>query len=142
MKEVDFKLLSLELIRYALIILLLYTAYHKLIDLEAFEENVLRSKIIFEYSKILKYALPIIEILIAVILFLDKSLIYGLYSSLFLMVCFTFYLIALNNFSLFYGCSCGGIFNTMSYLQHVIVNFVIIIMNTIAIFLYDKKYDK
>ncbi|MBB6329766.1 fatty acid desaturase [Chryseobacterium sediminis] len=142
MKKIDSKLLIFELIRYALIILFLYTAYHKLTDIDGFEKNILRSKIISEYADFIKYPLPVIEILVVLLLFFNKYLLYGLYASLFLMASFTIYLIALNNFSMFYGCSCGGIFNEMSYVNHVMINFATIALNILAIFLFEDKYKQ
>lgn len=142
MKKIDFKLLIFELIRYSLIILFLYTAYHKLTDIDGFEKNILRSKIISGYSSFIKYPLPAIEILVVILLFLNRYLLYGLYASLFLMFSFTIYLIALNNFSMFYGCSCGGIFNEMSYANHVMINIATVALNILAIFLFEDKYKQ
>ncbi|WP_404986219.1 MauE/DoxX family redox-associated membrane protein [Chryseobacterium sp. M5] len=142
MKKIDSKLLVFELIRYALIILFLYTTYHKVMDIDDFEKNILRSKIISEYSFYIKYPLPVLEIVVVLLLFINKTLLYGLYASLFLMISFTIYLIALNNFSMFYGCSCGGVFNEMSYFNHVLINIVTIAINIVGIFLFESKYAK
>jgi hypothetical protein len=142
MKKMDSKLLVFELIRYALIILFLYTTYHKLIDIDDFEKNILRSKIISAYSMYIKYPLPVIEIVVVILLFVNKTLLYGLYASFFLMISFTIYLIALNNFSMFYGCSCGGVFNDMSYFNHVLINFATIAINVVGIIVFESKYAK
>lgn len=142
MKKIDSKLLVFELIRYALIILFLYTTYHKVMDIDDFEKNILRSKIISEYSFYIKYPLPVLEIVVVLLLFINKTLLYGLYASLFLIISFTIYLIALNNFSMFYGCSCGGVFNEMSYFNHVLINIVTIAINIVGIFLFESKYAK
>jgi len=142
MKEMDFKLLTLEISRYAILVLLLYTGLHKIFDINFFEENLLKSNLLSDYTIYVKYPLPIVEIIICFLLFFDKTFLKGLYSSLFLLLSFTFYLIALNNFSFFYGCSCGGIFNEMDYVEHVFINIFFILINIISIYLYNDKYYK
>ena len=59
----------------------------------------------------------------------------GLYISLFTLSVFTIYLIALNNFSLFDGCSCGGVFYTLEYKEHLLINFFFIFINLIGLVL-------
>ena len=128
----------IETIRYLLILLYVYTCYHKIVDRDVFEETLSKSKLIYNYKDILLYLIPISEI-IAIVLLIPNKFIKGLYFSLFLMVSFTVYLIAVNNFSLYDGCSCGGIFNTMPYWLHVSVNIFFIMINIYAIIKYEDK---
>lgn len=73
-----------------------------------------------------------------IIILLFEKFLFGLYMSFFLLLTFTVYLIALNNFSVYDGCSCGGVFNQMSYSGHLITNFSFIIVNIIAILIYNS----
>lgn len=139
MGKTNYKLLLFEIIRYLILSVFLYTTYHKVIDLNTFEESLLRSKLLTDFSEYIKYLLPFSEILIIILLFVDKYIKIGLYLSLLSLCSFTLYLIAINNFSLFYGCSCGGIFDTMSFVEHLVVNLILIFLNILGIFLYDKK---
>lgn len=142
MKDENFsiRLLSFEILRYIILLVFLYTFYHKIIDLEVFEKQLLRSKLIFRYVGFLKYGIPFIELITVVILFFDRFILIGLYLSFSLLSLFTVYLVALNEFSLFYGCSCGGVFNELSFNDHLIVNLTLLIFNVIAIFLFKKSY--
>ncbi|WHT38072.1 hypothetical protein QNH98_13395 [Myroides sp. mNGS23_01] len=108
-------------------------------DLGFLEENLRKSALLTDYAQSAKYILPIIEILVIILLAVNKLALKGLYFSLLLLLSFTFYLIALNNFSFFEGCSCGGIFNEMEYQTHVFVNIAFIVLNVIAIILYDPN---
>ncbi len=128
----------IELIRYLLILLYLYTCFHKIVDKDVFEETLSKSKLIYEYKDILFYLVPLSEIIV-IILLIPNRFLNGLYFSLFLMSSFTVYLIAVNNFSLYDGCSCGGIFNSMPYWLHVTVNIFFIIINVYAIFKYQDE---
>lgn len=140
MGKINYKLLFFELIRYILISIFLYTTYHKITDIKTFEESLLRSKLLSNLHIYIKYLIPLFELLIIVSLFIDRYIMIGLYLSLSLLFIFTIYLFFLNNFSVFHGCSCGGIFNTMTYSEHIIANLFLILINILAIFLYKKKY--
>ncbi|WP_426482935.1 MauE/DoxX family redox-associated membrane protein [Chryseobacterium sp. R2ACT005] len=132
------RITPIEIIRYLLILLYVYTCYHKIVDRDVFEQTLSKSKLIYNYKEILLYLIPLSEI-IAIALLIPNKFIKGLYFSLFLMVSFTIYLIAVNNFSLYDGCSCGGIFNSMPYWLHVSVNAFFITINIYAIIKYEDK---
>lgn len=130
--------LIVEVIRYLLILLYVYTCYHKIVDDDVFEETLSKSQLISEYKNLLLYLIPLSEIIV-ILLLLPNKFLKGLYCSLFLLISFTIYLIAVNNFSLYNGCSCGGIFNTMPYWLHVSVNLFFIVINIYAIVRYENK---
>jgi hypothetical protein len=133
------KKIILQSLRLILIFLFSYTTYHKLIDLELFRKTLMKSTLIEEYQiDFLLYFVPIIEI-ITILLLISEKYILGFYMSLLLMLTFTIYLVVLNNFSFYKGCSCGGIFNEMSYFEHIAVNMTFIIFSLICIFLYSEK---
>lgn len=136
------KKIILQILRIILIILFSYTAYHKLIDLDFFRQTLMKSTLIEEYQiDFLLYFVPIIELLTIFLLIAEKY-IFGLYMSLLLMLTFTIYLIVMNNFSFYKGCSCGGIFNELSYFEHIAANISFILISLIGIFLYTDKSNK
>jgi hypothetical protein len=131
----------LQTIRILLILLFSYTTFHKLIDLDLFRTTLMKSTLIEEYQiTFLFYFIPIIEIITVLSLISEKYL-YGLYLSLLLMFAFTIYLIVLNNFSFYKGCSCGGVFNDMTYPQHIAINIFFVLISLISIFIYDAKIN-
>ncbi len=128
-----------SIIRYVLTALFFYTVFHKLDNINLFESSLLKSSLIDkDQVTIVKYGLIVSEIVVIIILLLRKF-INGLYISFFLLFIFTIYLIVLNNFSIYDGCSCGGVFSLMSYTSHLLVNAFFIILNLIAIFTYQKE---
>lgn len=131
--------ISFNAIRYGLVLLYFYTLIHKLKDLGFLEENLRKSALLTDYAPIVKYVLPAIELIVIVLLVVNKFALKGLYMSFLLLLSFTFYLIALNNFSFFEGCSCGGIFNAMDYQTHIFVNLAFIVVNVIAIIIYNPS---
>lgn len=129
----------LLIFRFLLVVLFGYTAFHKLIDLHLFRQTLMKSTLIEENQiNFLLYFVPAIEIL-TILLLISNKYIHGLYMSLLLMTTFTIYLVVLNNFSFYKGCSCGGIFNEMSYLEHIIINISFIIISLASILLYSEK---
>ncbi|HLV45910.1 MAG TPA: MauE/DoxX family redox-associated membrane protein [Flavobacterium sp.] len=125
--------------RILLVIVYTYTLFHKIFDMHSFMDTLQKSTIIKNNQiDIVFYLVPFLELItILALLFWNKII--GFYASLGLTLVFTIYLIALNNFSLYKGCSCGGIFNELSYSQHLIANGVIIAVSIIAIILFDNK---
>lgn len=125
-------------LRYSLILFFLYAIGLKLFAFDAFVGN-LNNSILLSDEKItyLKYAIPLLECIAVLLLFQYKRKI-GFYFSFFLLLVFTFYLIALNDFSFKQGCSCGGIFNKLSYPEHLSVNILFLLFSLLGVFL-DKK---
>lgn len=129
----------LKVFRILLILMFTYTLFHKIYDINSFFDTLQKSTIIEDYQvDIILYLTPFLEFITILTLLLWKR-IEGFYLSFILMLIFTIYLIALNNFSLYKGCSCGGIFNKLSYLEHIIVNFSFIIISLISILLFEKE---
>ncbi|POS00666.1 hypothetical protein Q361_1335 [Flavobacterium croceum DSM 17960] len=125
--------------RFLLIVMFSYTLIHKLFDMETFMDTLKKSTIIEDNQiELIFYIVPILEFSTILTLFFWKR-IEGFYFSFILMLLFTIYLIALNNFSLYKGCSCGGIFNKLSYFEHLVVNFFFIFISLISIILFEKK---
>lgn len=123
----------LVFVKACLILLFAYTLIHKINDIETFETTLIKSTIINpSFIPIIKYATLFIEFIV-IILLIKKNSMFGFYASLLTLTTFTVYLIALNNFSLYTGCSCGGFFNELSYTNHLIVNFIFILLSILGI---------
>jgi len=126
----------LYFLRFLLALLFLYTTYVKIIDFDQFELVLFKSEIISNnFRSFLIYFVPVFEFMIFILLLIDITYKIGLYISLFTLSVFTIYLIALNNFSLFDGCSCGGVFYTLEYKEHLLINFFFIFINLIGLVL-------
>ncbi|MGN6212049.1 MauE/DoxX family redox-associated membrane protein [Parafilimonas sp.] len=127
-----------QLITYLLTLLFTYTSMLKIIDYQDFVIKLLKSSILpTEFVGFISYFIPTIEIL-TVILLLFKT-IWGLYASFILMCAFTFYLVLLNSYSNYSGCSCGGILNNLSFKSHLVFNIFFIVLSVLGIFLYSSE---
>ena len=116
-----------------------YVALKKILNVTEFKSVLYKSALIESYQvDIISIVLPTMEIIIFVLLFSRKK-VFGYYLSLMLLLTYTGYLIVLNDFSIYEGCSCGGIFYSLSYQEHLIVNGIFLILNLLILFIDDEK---
>jgi uncharacterized membrane protein YphA (DoxX/SURF4 family) len=129
-------------VSYLFVLLFLYAAVSKLLDFETFEVQLAQSPLLSAYAGVIAWAVPGLEILIAVLLTLPKYRIQALYAAFTLMVMFTAYIYIILNFSDFIPCSCGGVLEKLSWTQHLIFNIVFIILAGVAVFFTAQRNNK
>lgn len=128
----------ISIIASLFIILFLYAAVTKLMEYDKFVTQLGKSPLITNYSAILAWLVPIIEIAIALLLIFPKTTLLGLYISMALMAMFTFYIIFIMNFSPYIPCSCGGILSQLGWKEHLIFNIAFTILGILGVFLKSQ----
>lgn len=129
----------LKFVSFLYIILFVYTATSKLIHIEQFHVRVAKMPFISEYSSLIAWSVPAIEILIAGLFLFPKYILSALYSSFSLMSIFTVYIIIVLRYSDSIPCSCGGVISTMSWKEHISFNCGFIALSLIGILLIQKN---
>jgi hypothetical protein len=124
---------------YFFILLFLYTGVDKLMAINSFKDQMISSPLLGSFAGFISWALPITEIVLAIILFIPRWTLKGLYASLILMVCFTIYLIAILLIDDHLSCSCGGIIEELSPRQHLFFNGITIILAGLAILSFRRQ---
>lgn len=114
-----------EVIASLLVILWVYAAMSKLLDYQTFYIQLAKSPLISEFAAAVALTVPLAELTVAILLAIPKLKLWGLYASLFLLILFSAYLIALLNFSQYIPCACGGVFSDLSWEEHIIANLVL-----------------
>lgn len=133
-----------EIFTYLLALLFLFTALSKLFDFRHFIRSINNQPFDNSYTPFLVYFLPGIELLAVLLLIRVKTRVPGLWLALGLMTVFTIY-VALVTFH-FYNrvpCSCAGVFQKLSWPQHLIFNMAFTMMAAIAIWLeagFKRKF--
>lgn len=127
-----------EIIAALLILLFVYTGITKLADQNSFRSVISRSLLIGQWSTFLSWALPIIELIAALLLFIPKTKKLGLWISLGLMVVFTGYIAYMLLFSDHLPCSCGGVLQQLTWLQHLEFNIIFTLLSALSIWFYTK----
>lgn len=114
----------IELSSYLIILLFLYAAISKLTIFVEFQEQMMQSPLIpRSFIPFLAVAIPGGEIIIAWLLVFERTKQIGFYLAFFTMLIFTLYLIILVSVAENAPCSCGGILSSLSYPQHIVLNF-------------------
>jgi hypothetical protein len=120
------------------VILFLYTAASKIIDFSLFQANIASSPLLAPMARLIAVTLPILELIVVFLLIFPSWRLKGLYSSLFLMILFTSYIICILTLNEKIPCSCGGIIQQLSWKQHIIFNSIFIFIAIYTIFLQKK----
>lgn len=129
-----------ELIAILLIVLFIYTASSKLLDIAAFRKQMLNQPLPETLKQNLVWLVPVSEITTSIFLIFKRLRLYGFLLAFLLMLAFTFYvsLILAKAFS-YIPCSCGGILNTLSWEAHLIFNIVCTLLALAGIIIERKR---
>jgi hypothetical protein len=118
-------------IRWFCMALFLYTAYAKIIDHDRFLKGLTRVHLINAFAVFISFAVPVIEIIVALLLLIPQTAKLGLYNFVAVMSSFTIYIISAMTWEKKLPCHCGGAIEKLSWGQHLWFNLAFI---AIAIF--------
>jgi hypothetical protein len=116
------------------ILVFVYTATSKLMQLEHFETVLKTSPLIGIYARYVSVMLPAIELVAAVLLFFPATRMRGLVLSLTLMILFTVYISYMLVFNQHLPCSCGGFIGRLSWKEHLFFNLILTVVAATAVF--------
>lgn len=124
-----------------LILLWIYTGLDKLLGWEASKKALYNQTFPTELADVLVYALPIIELLTALLLLFSVTNWWGMVSSLLLLTVFTTYvgLIWVGAFPRV-PCNCAGILNILGWTEHLVLNLFFIGITILGLS-QNKKSD-
>ena len=131
--------LTIEAITAVLLLLWIYTGLNKLIHYDKFSFEIGRSLFLQHIPPLVVVLIPLGELLIAALLIFKRSRLIGLYASLFLLTLFTGYVYIMLHYAYDLPCSCGGIIELLTWEQHLVVNFMLTLLTSIAIILQDRQ---
>jgi hypothetical protein len=127
-----------EIIAALYIFLFVYTAVSKLITHDQFAAVLSASPLLGSVSVLISWMIPLIELLIAVLLFFPTSRRLGLKMSLYLMLAFTIYIAYMIAFTPKLPCACGGVISSLSWTGHLLFNLLFILLAFLG--LYPNKF--
>lgn len=128
-----------QLTAWLIIVLFVYTASDKLLNLKDFTEFLVRLDYIGGYGNLLAILIPVAEIGIALILLIPALRMTGLYMALGLMLAFTLYLIHMRLTRTHLPCHCGGAISKLTWLQHIWFNLGLMVLLTFSVLRLHKK---
>lgn len=133
----------LESISALLIMLFLYASISKFLDFQKFIGEMNNQPFPNFLTPFLVWAIPSLEIAIALTLIIERTRLVGLYASFVLMFLFTIYASAvLLHFFAWVPCSCGGVISKLNWRQHLVFNLFFVAISVIGIILQRRKHFK
>ncbi|MFD2887768.1 MauE/DoxX family redox-associated membrane protein [Chitinophaga cymbidii] len=135
------KKIILEIIYVSFLILWAYAAFSKLFAFDIFSTQLGKSPLLRSVAPVAAIGVPVIELVLAAMLIMERTKKIGLIGSLVLMVIFTVYLIGILAFSTDIPCSCGGLLQDLTWKQHVFFNLGVIVLATIGVFLQGGRFS-
>jgi uncharacterized membrane protein YphA (DoxX/SURF4 family) len=128
---------------YLLAFLWTYTGLDKLIRFEQSRKAFHNQTFPPELAEILSYAVPITEIILAILLVLNISRWWGYLGSLLLLTVFITYvgLIWVGAFPRV-PCNCAGLIDSMGWTAHLILNLNLLILAMVGLWIESKKEAK
>lgn len=124
-----------EIISALFILLFLYTAINKSMNIQSTARVLAKSPFFPAYSLIIAWTVVIMEYVVAAMLFFHKTRKAGLYLSFWLMAGFTAYIAYMKAFVPDLPCSCGGVISGMTWNQHLVFNIFFTLLALAGIYL-------
>lgn len=139
------KTLIIEFISILFVILWIYAGLSKLLDYETSRFQLGRSPFLQNIAGFVAWAIPTVEIIIAIGLLTPRTRLVSLYASFGLMLMFSGYIYLILNHSYYIPCSCGGVLSGMDWHTHLWFNIAFTGLALVAIILSvsakDKQFD-
>lgn len=129
--------ITAEIIYLFLIFFFCYTAINKLINIESFRTNLIKTSLFnIELANYFSIAVIIFEIVIVLLLIFYKKI--GLFCFALTIGFFTIYISYLRFKGLYEVCGCGGILNGLKYKYHLMINLSLIFSSFYSLLIFKK----
>lgn len=122
-----------DIIRYLLLALFVYTAASKMLTYPQFVVQLGLSPLLPNFFPSIGWAVPMVELMVAICLAVPALQTLGLVASWVLMLVFTLYVGAILTVASHIPCSCGGVIAELSWQQHLVFNLVFLALNTLVL---------
>jgi putative oxidoreductase len=136
----------LEIIYTLLIILFVYTASSKLVNIRETYAEIDKQPFPEWMTPYLVWIISLSELLVSALLLFKKTHQAGLWGALILMLLFTGYIGAiLLNYFPFVPCSCGGVISQLGWQNHLYFNLCFVLISMLGLVLYTRhptEYDE
>lgn len=128
-----------EIIPAIFIFLFVYTALSKLFAHKIFTQVLTETPLIGSIAVYIAIAIPVFELMVALLLLIPHTRRWGLYSAFGLMLIFTLYIGYMIAFTPNRPCTCGGVLEKMTWTQHLLFNIGFTLLALAGILLLPLK---
>jgi putative oxidoreductase len=130
----------IEIAAGLLILLFVYTALSKLLDLEEYRQQMEKQVFTPAVRDVLFWLVPVAELATSALLLFPRSRPIGFYVAFVLLLLFTSYILLI-----LWGafghvpCSCGGVIASLDWSAHLLFNTFFLLLTTIAIYMTNRE---
>ena len=136
----DPRLLLYRFCYAAILLVFAYTFWVKVMDLDHFAMKLFKIPFLpIDWIPAVKYLVPASELAVMVLMWGDRTQALGAKAAFLLLSVFTAYLVFLHVVSPHTPCSCGGIFDQITFHQHLIVNGLLLLCAAGLIWLEPRR---
>ncbi len=139
MRKLSVRSVVINLTCALFVLLFTYAALSKILDFQKFQIELGKSPLINSFSIWVAYGIPVSELVLVFLLFVQRTQLLALYCSFSLMIMFTAYIIAILQYSDYIPCSCGGVLQNMTWTEHVWFNVFFIVISAASVLLYPNR---
>ncbi|MFX1705046.1 hypothetical protein PV783_13880 [Chitinophaga sp. CC14] len=139
MKKAAIADMTVTILSMLFIILFVYAAGSKLTEFDQFRAQIGQSPLLTSWGGVVIWLIPLLEFGICLLLAIARWRLVGLYAFFTLMVMFSAYIVAINWFSSYVPCSCGGVLSEMNWNQHLVFNLAFVVVSALAIMLQKEE---
>ncbi|MEB2782176.1 DoxX family membrane protein [Algoriphagus sp. C2-6-M1] len=142
-KPIELTALMIHLCSFLLMVMLVYTGLDKLISWDESRKAFHNQTFPAELAEVLAYAVPISELLIALLLLFSVTRWWGFLSSILLLTVFTTYvgLIWVEAFPRV-PCNCAGLLQSLGWAEHFMLNLLFISLGIFGLYQNPTKKPK
>ncbi|HMI67796.1 MAG TPA: MauE/DoxX family redox-associated membrane protein [Cyclobacteriaceae bacterium] len=112
----------IEIFAFSLILLFVYAAFSKVLDLEKFRIQIGQSPLLTKLQSSVSIVIPLVEIVCSMMLAIPKYRLVGFALAFGLMSMFNAYIISILQFSEHIPCACGGVLQFLGWKRHLLFN--------------------
>lgn len=116
-----------------------YAALSKMIMYDEFAGQLERTILTGQLSSLFSWIIPTIELFTVILLIVPDWRRTGLLLSSALMLIFSVYIATMLLFAERLPCSCGGVFEKMSWTQHLVFNIIFFMLALVGYLLHEPK---
>jgi len=128
-----------ELISAFFIFLFAYTAISKVLEIRLFKITLSKSPLIGNLAGISAWTIILLELSAVLFLLFPPLRIKGLLLSVLLMATFTVYIAIMLLISSDLPCSCGGVFTSLSWRDHLYLNIILTALAATGLLVHKKN---
>jgi uncharacterized membrane protein YphA (DoxX/SURF4 family) len=133
------KSLIIDVVSSLFVLLFAYTGISKLITIDGFAFVIGTSHMFGKSFRIIAWAVPLVELLVALSLLINKTRLWGLIASLGLMIIFDLYILYIILYVPNKPCQCGGVISKMTWDQHLVFNAFFTILAAVGAYMELKR---